>query len=156
VRDLRRRAVAGPVTADHLQGCDPSSDGSEVPFDAHRTTGHQQQSGAAIDKAGELPEDAHPIQRAASHLDHIQRSHGATAVIGSPEVSVRPKRRFIAWIPWPEAPLMRLSSAATDTTRSPRTATPTSATFDPTTDFNIGKSCGLRGAVRTRTNGLPT
>ena len=57
--------------------------------------------------------------RAHGHLrvDRKQRvrgrgQHGKTPTAPRPDVSGRPSARFIAWIAWPPAPLMRLSSTS--------------------------------------------
>src|SRR5699024_7935180 len=51
-----------------------------------------------------------------------RRAHGATPVVGRPVVSARPRERFLHWTAAPAVPLVRLSSAATATTRPARSS----------------------------------
>src|SRR5262249_34384457 len=85
--------------------------------------------------AGDLP---HRLRRCAAHGSPragAAIAHGNIATWPRPKVSGKPSITFMFWIAWPDAPLVRLSSAATIMARpGTRSATtPMNVMFDPRT-----------------------
>src|ERR1019366_5883005 len=81
------------------------------------------------------------VERVSTNLHH-QARHGVTPLNGRPRVSSRPFATFHAWIAWPAAPLIRLSSELMTMSQPVRSSTraETKQRFEPTGSFKVGGS----------------